>query len=249
MKYIFAFALIFMMVACSSGKQLAGDSAKSENDLFKRAELKNIEMEASATFDFKDFQNSAFTKLKVANRDSVSLTVNGPFGIVVGKLYSTRDKFLFVNYLENLVFVGSPTAENIERTARIHISYEDMIAIFRNEATQDFAKYTIVSQKDDQIIYMAKTKEQFSEFVVYSKKEAAIVQYQRKDKENKLILNVFCQDFKKNGSFNLPNKIVFKFPEVEGSVTYDISSIVVNEAFNKPFKFEYSKNAKKIELD
>ncbi len=245
MRKIVIFALLVALSACSSYKT---QEIKEENKI-SRFGFQSMQANISVSPDFPDFKQSFVADVQLSAYDSVALTAFGPFGITVGKLYATPDKFIFYNIFENTCLTGAPTSENFNKAVHINLSFADIIAFLRNEPTFEPEKYRKYEENEKQIIYTYSNVGKFAEFVVYSKEKNAIVQYQRKNAANELELNVFLENFKKFSGYNLASKLTFKFPSVDGSLIIELEKAEIDKPTAAPFQFKVPNSAKKYVID
>ncbi len=244
-KGIIFFAIIIAFAsACSTTKNLD----KKEN-VYQKTQVRTMEIRASVSPKFPDFDQSFSAQMRLAGYDSVSLNALGPFGIALGKLYADDDKFIFYNAFENTVFRGKPNSENLYKAARINLSYRDLVAFIRSEMPGNLSLYEIYEDNDEQTTYIHKLGSEGAEFFVVSKSYKAVTHYQRKDKANQLELNVKLSNFEAIEGNYFAKKIQFEFPKLDGSLDINIEEIEINKPFGKEFKFSVPKSAKVISFD
>ena len=156
-KYIFLifFLIIISSCATTSNKEknikiientqkiiTVKDSTVSDNftlnnnltvniDDTKFSDEANVRIKASINFKFPELSNSANAVIEMAKRDSILVTITGPFGISVGRLYANPNEFIMNNNLQNITFTGNPTEKNIMQIANIPLSFNDLMSILR----------------------------------------------------------------------------------------------------------------------
>ncbi|HYF02879.1 MAG TPA: DUF4292 domain-containing protein, partial [Patescibacteria group bacterium] len=98
-----------------------------------RTDIYSLDMATQLTASISGSTNSANANIIIGGRDSLSMTVRGPLGIVIGKLYSNPQYFLFYNALGNEVLEGAPRAESIAKATQMALSYNDIMYLMRGE--------------------------------------------------------------------------------------------------------------------
>lgn len=236
--------LLIILTSCSSTK-----NATQTAENFRREYSGNIVMKATISPQFPDFEQSFSADIRLAGYDSVSLNAIGPFGIALGKLYANNDNFVFYNVFENTVYTGRPSSENLYKAARINLSFQDLIAFLRCELPGNMADYKIYEENDKQIVYVNKIASQGAEFLAFSKEYKAITQYQRKDANNLMELNVSLSEFAQFDKTYFAKKITFDFPKIDGKLSVNIENIELNKQFGNDFRFSTPKSAKVKQFD
>jgi hypothetical protein len=186
----------------------------------------------------------------ISGNDSVSMTIFGPFGLTLGKLFSDSKSFQFFNTMENAIYKGSPTQENIKKATNLSISIQDFLRLFQGKTAYQGSDYKLFSDKSDgKLIYTRVDKNNFADFVVVSAIDPKIIQYQRKDKGDVLILNSSYDLYKNTDGIAIPTSINFAMPTVGGKLVIEIENYKLNSEAALPEKFTLPSSAKIIDLD
>jgi hypothetical protein len=189
--------------------------------------------------------------LLLAKSDSLSLTIFGPFGMTLAKLFAKPDYFLFYNAYNNEAIEGTPSPNNLYKVVYLPFNFYDFLSLTRYENICDAANYEIqTSYKDEKsILFQNKNNNDYIEFYLVSKEDASIKQYQRKHPNGSTILNVFYRNVEENDNFYFPEKIEFNFPSLDVGLIIECNSLKFNESYDKPFSINLPNNTniKKIE--
>ncbi len=235
MKYLSLALIVVTLISCTttkSGKQ------NLSNPLIYKNKLQNLEISGVLNSTLPGAAQSAEFKIQLTNRDSGAVFIYGPFKMLLARLYATPDYFLFYNALSYEGFEGNPTASNLSRVMNLPLSYDDFGALIRGEVPsppvtfiQDMS-YT----KDGKLLFESKNKI-YSDFALIDAESGNLNQLQRKNEIGKMIFNVVYSSYKDFDGINLAQKIIFIFSDLNGSITVNAESIIVNQPFDKPFKF------------
>jgi hypothetical protein len=199
--------------------------------------LNNITIKGSFSYSFKGQSQSTDCKLLLAKTDSLSLTIYGPFGMTLARLFAKPDYFLFYNAYNNEAIEGAPSKENLQKIAYLPLNYSDFIQLIRYEIIGNPSDFEIQPNfKDDKsVLFQSNKNSDYVEYYLVSKEDALIKQYQRKLRNGTLILNVFYRDVEENDSFHFPESIEFNFPTLDMGLKIDCKDLDFNENYDKPF--------------
>ena len=96
----------------------------------KAHRLRSLVGRGSMTFDSPRLSGSAFFSLSVRKPDSLLVRLEGPFGIDLGTLFLSRDRFVLYNSMENRVMTGDPAAASFRALLPFDLSYDQMMDAF-----------------------------------------------------------------------------------------------------------------------
>jgi outer membrane lipoprotein-sorting protein len=114
-----------------------------------RANVERIQtLSGSGTVSIESLEMAGSGSFEILLRkpDSLLLKLEGPFGIEVGSALVTRSEFTFYNSLRNQLITGSTNSENLAKTLRMKVTFEDLMNLFTGasflsedtEAADDF---------------------------------------------------------------------------------------------------------------
>ena len=254
-KYIFLLLLLAIITSCAtvSKKETATEkkSTVSENITGgltvasnKFSDAANIRIRASISFKFPDMSNSANAVIEMAKRDSILVTITGPFGISVGKLYATPNEFIMNNNLQNTTFVGVPTEKNIMQIANIPLSFNDLVSILRTSTSQNATNYIHNSESSDAELsafhlaeFVAGTSEAgYQEFISVNSHND-VVRMERKDILGQTIIVANFSEHSTVEQYRFAKNLNLNFPTLSGSVTIRISDISLTTQPTTPMRF------------
>lgn len=152
-KYIFVFAII--LSSCSTSKKTTTPTT-AKNDTTNKPQntnsssqpksaselaLENIGLLTNATPNLYLDGTMRVSGVPIGinfeavikRKDSLKLVLTGPFGIAVGALMATPDKFLFYNASEGELIEGTPNKTTFKKLIQIELDYQDIVALLRGE--------------------------------------------------------------------------------------------------------------------
>ena len=92
--------------------------------------LRSLSGSGSLAFESRAIAGSAFFTLSLRKPDSLLVQLEGPFGIDVGTLLLTRERFLLYNSLENTVRSGPPDPAIFRSVLPVELSIDQVMEAF-----------------------------------------------------------------------------------------------------------------------
>jgi hypothetical protein len=245
------FGLLIIIYACSSTKTNEQKSDVNYKIPDWKLSLKNIEIEANFTTEINGNPITLNSNLLINNLDSLQMNLYGPFGIMVGRFFADGGNFKFFNILENKVYKGKATAENIYKASGIYVSVADLIRIIRGEVPFKPNEYIFTEFQNDppKALFKRIDERSFADFVVLSTENNTIIQYQRKNKSNELILNLAIGEYSKIENFDLPQNFTASFPKEKAKLNINVNKCKINEEAAKAKSFDIPSSAVIVDLD
>ncbi len=255
-KSLIIILVSFLMISCSTIKTTKKEKIKvsPKINFFPpwNLELNNLIIKTNLSISNKNQSYSASANIRIAKLDSISMKINGPFGISVGKLYATQHMFDFYNAITDQLIEGVPDADSFRQIIKMPISYNDLIRLMRCETPGNPMDFVFVKQLSDSTnenLFKNDKNPDYIEYAVISSTDLTLTQYQRKLRNGKMILHIFYNNYDKVNGINYSMKQLYKFPEINSSLILKINSININPVFQNSFKTIYPKDIKKIKLN
>ncbi len=119
----------------STGTVAVGSTSVSFDAATDRADraqddLRSLTGDGTLSVETSSFSQSGDFTLALRKPDSIQITVEGPFGIRVAQALITRTTFQAYSALENKLYVGPTTAENLRKALRLELGFDDILALF-----------------------------------------------------------------------------------------------------------------------
>lgn len=228
-KLFTAIFLISLIVSCSSvhntGVRTFVAELPSRNN-----SINSLEMKSKLTAQFGEDINSVNSKIYISGADSVTMSLIGPFGVALGKLYADKNYFQFYNIFESTVIEGVPNEENFRKAVSLNVSFSDFVQIARCVPPGNLAEYKLFSTDSVKMeaLYRRQPSDSTAEYVLLSLRDGNILQFQRKSQSGAIIINAFFRDYVDINGFFLAGKIVMDFPEANASLTIESSGHILN---------------------
>ncbi|MFA6570989.1 MAG: DUF4292 domain-containing protein [Bacteroidota bacterium] len=247
-KISYLFLIIVLLSACTATKKTISDKTEA-NPLQWKSELKTLALSATINADYHGQSNSARIKMTIAGTDSITMTVIGPFGITLGKLYARPDYFVFYNMFNDEVIEGIASAKNLKEAAMIPLSFEQIVHLLRSESPQKPELYVKSIQTSEGTFKYENTSNNESNDYVFLNGNNQICRYLNNMKDGKTSMELLYADYENYSGFYLAKSLSFSFPEINGKLTIDVSDFQVNKNINQQFSFKIPDKIKRIKLD
>lgn len=162
--------------------------------------------------------------------DTISVTVQGPFGMMAGVMYATADTFVVVNYLSREVLVGHPDAKSVASVSPIPLTLTDIRAFMRGSLPGDLDRFQRGAPRSDTKVLFVSRDSSTTEYALVDTMASILTQYQRKDRQGATLLNLVLGDIRAVASVNVAyavdvdlndktQAVRFRFDAVAPSIT------------------------------
>ena len=127
--------------SCSSGVAPSTRTVSVE-DLVRRVRanasgVRLLAGKGSLWFESPQAAGSAFFTIAMCRPDSLLVRLKGPFGVEVGLLFLSKDRFLVYNGMDNRVITGTPSAASIKAVLPIDLTYDQIVDAFAGSFLPD----------------------------------------------------------------------------------------------------------------
>jgi outer membrane lipoprotein-sorting protein len=190
-------------------------------------------------------QSGSFV-LTLRKPDSLLVNLQGPFGIKVGSALLTRDSFQFYNSLENRLYIGQTTPNNLAKVLRVRIGFDDLLHLFMGGIFQekDLRAPDQAGVEDNQFTYLYKTGDESHKYYI-DPHTLLITKIQYLDGQGKLLYEQRFVNFQSIDNILVPFIIRILQPTERRMVSVAYSDLNLNET-NLQFSFSYPQNAKRV---
>ena len=250
-SFVLFSVLLFLVISCASTTK-TGQSTEKRLMLSNNEKLTNLEFNANFYTKSNTGNELNFNAVvNIANTDSLSMNVYGPFGILVGKLFADNNNFKFHNIFENTYYTGSPSADNIARATGIYLSIKDFIHFIRTELPYNPSEFSEKNQSnldENKKLFIRIDERNFADLALYDSNQF-LKEYQRKDENNTTVMRIIFDNYKNFEDIRIANKLNAEFPKNNVGLSYEINSLKINKDAAKPQNFKIPQTAKVVDLN
>lgn len=255
-RYVVVFAMILAIVGCSSPsvgvkKSQSADSSSSAITPSKGEMLvaktsiqlrpnpiTYLEIDGSLDVDSPQLSSSADFVCSILRHDSVSVNIKGPFGIQVGKMFSSPEHFVFFNTLENVVYEGAPTSSAFSASFQSPLNYNELTSFMRYELPFPSEEFSFSKAlPTGQNLFSRKLNDSLLDFAVFESGDSTLATYQRKRKDGAIVFNAVFEKPTTIAGTQMSKKMTFAFPDQKTSVGFNFKNVRTEKEQLKQFSF------------
>ena len=174
----------------------------------------------------------------VDTNNDVLLKMGGPFGITAARMVLQRDRFVMVNYLLQEVWEGNPNSPLLKTAMHLPVSAPEMMNLMRGCVPGDPARFSEREAREDgKVLYAAKSERRV-EFLLIDLEAQVIQQYQVKNAEGELELDVAFQNLKEVDGILVPHKVILAADNRQQTATVEIEEITLDIDVDRPLRID-----------
>jgi hypothetical protein len=244
-----SYAQVTTTIDSAVSRDTASSTLQQSGKMLRRDLVRTMIVKASMNVQLKDFQQAASAVIRIADRDSLAMEIMA-FGIPVAKLYMNKSKFMFMDLFNGRFVEGPATAANMANVTNIPLSFDDFICLLRCESPFPASAYSLEgTTKSGNHVLRFDRPDTNREFIAVNIEESVMKQYQRKDKDGTLLMNITYADIMTIDSQLFPKKVQVQAPGSQFSMTVENKEIILNSTLKEPFIFKIPQGIEKQQLN
>jgi len=209
--------------------------------------LRSLSGSGSLAFESPSMSGSAFFTLALRKPDSLLIQLEGPFGIDVGTLLLTRDRFVLYNSLENTVRTGPPDPAVFRSVLPVDLTLEQVMEAFSGVfaiqgSPADVRRYEVDGDRfrlvlgcgDGECTYWVDPA------------SAMVTSYRQADRDGRVLVEAAAGALEEDGAVYAPRRIRISLPVSGRRVSVAYSRMIINDPA-PPFVFTIPPGAEVLE--
>jgi len=209
--------------------------------------LHSLSGSGSLAFESPTVAGSAFFSLALRKPDSLLVQVEGPFGIDVGTLFVTRERFVLYNSLQNTVRTGPPDPAMFRRLLPVDLTVEQMMEAFSGVFAIQGSAADVRSYQVDGDRFRLVTACGGGECTYWIDPATALVTaYRQTDGTGRVLVDATASALEEDGAVVAPRRIRISLPSTGRRVSVAYSRMVINDP-EPAFDFTVPSNAEVIQ--
>ena len=205
--------------------------------------LSTVVGRGTVSFESPELAGSAAFDIALKKPDSLLVTLEGPFGIDVGTLFLSREKYVMYNSMDNRVFTGVPTTGAIRSALPFDLTYEQILDAFSGSFPFPSDQTELESYSVDEGLFRLSFRTDAGVATYWVDNEHLVVtKYERRDKEGRLLMEATLAAVIEQDGISVPRRIKVRFPEQGRQLSVSYSSITLNHP-HPSFTFSIPPNA------
>ena len=198
------------------------------------------------SFESPRVAGSASFELSMKKPDSLLAVFEGPFGIDLGLLFLSRQKYVMYNSIENTVVTGVPNAGAIRSVIPFSLAYDQILSAFSGffAIPSDLDNLRTYTVNEGQFLLSFTHADSTRNYWV-DPAYLRVSRYEVLDSQQQLLLEVRCSNFIDQDEVNVPKRISIVFPLEERNISLYYSRVRLNDP-NPAFDFSIPPNARTV---
>jgi outer membrane lipoprotein-sorting protein len=248
---LLSFCMALSVASCVTSRQ--GISLDTENidavSLLRQVEQRGRKLTTmigggTVMFETPELSGTAAFDMKLKKPDSLLVVLEGPFGIDLGTLFISRERFVMYNSMENRVTTGIPTTRALRAVIPFDLTLDQVISIFSGSFPLPVDGEVLEVYRIDEDRFYLSFRCGSGTCSYWIDHESLIVRkYEIRDAHNRLILIGTTASISENANIYTPRRIVLKFPEERRQIAIHYTSLRLNEP-DPSFDFVIPSNAR-----
>jgi outer membrane lipoprotein-sorting protein len=229
------FFLIIGLAGCATVDRTTRERNLPIDEVLKRVHERNntiqtLKGDGTITFESPELSNRGSFDLVLKKPDSLRIEFGGPFGIHVGTLFFSKEKFLFYNSLENRIVKGTPNDSSLKSLFQLKMNFDEMLRAFTGEFPINTIADTLFDYKIDDNQYIIKYRNDSSTIEYHIDCDAFIITaYHVVDGNGEVTLNAFSSRIENQDEIPMPALIRVIFPKERRSITIAYDDLEINK--------------------
>ena len=130
--------LLMYLNGCAPSLKTAREKPMAIGEILRRVHERNetvrtLKGEGTITVEAPEGSNTGFFSASLKKPDSLLVEFKGPFGIHVGTLLLSRERFVFFNRMQNRAFIGRPDGRTLQSMFRLKMDFDQILNAFTGE--------------------------------------------------------------------------------------------------------------------
>ncbi len=237
-----AVGLTLALIGCASQREIvkkertltAGEVMKRVRD--RSGFVTTLGGSGSITVETREASTSGSFDVVLRKPDSLRVEFRGPFGIHVGTLSVSRDRFVFFNRRENTAVVGKPDGSTLQSMFRLKIRFDELLNAFAGgfPDPDDHDSLAGFSVDRDLYVLLFRSTDGTKEYRVDGD-NFLVMGYRTLDAQGTATLTGLISRTTETGNVTMPSLLRIVFPDEQRSVTIAYDNIRVNKPVDCSF--------------
>ena len=210
----------------------------------RQDKLRTLVGKGILTFESPELSGTAAFELALKKPDSLLATFEGPFGIDLGTLFVSREKYLVYNSMQNRVVTGVPGTAAIRSIIPFDLTLDQVVGAFSGSFAFPSDAYSLQAYTvDDDMFQLSFSRGSETCRYWVDPQSVLVRKYEVCNAQGESILDATLSSFVEDGEASAPRRIRIKFPMQGKQVSVNYSSITPNDP-NPSFTFSIPSNAR-----
>ncbi len=212
----------------------------------KSSKLLTLSGKGMLSFESPEMAGTASFTSSLRRPDSLLVFLEGPFGINVGTLFLSKERYIVYNSLENRVMTGVPSSQAIRTVIPFDLTFDQIINAFAGVFTfPPAASAGTLAVDGDQFLLSYPCGSSVCSYWI-DPTYLLVTRFEQRGTDGEVIVEANCSSPVEEGDAVSAQRIVVKFPQDQKRLSISYSSLSLN-VIDPSFVFSIPKNAQTTE--
>jgi outer membrane lipoprotein-sorting protein len=241
--------LLLLGLACSPKTSSVDLSLVSPEEIIHRVKSMSEEVStfwARGSISVENVVGTGSITVAVKRPDSLLIKVEGPFGIDIGSMLLTNERFTYFDSHTNRVIMGRTTRRNIRSLLRIDLDLEDVLEMLSGTTSMRnlHPLPDSISAEDGSLVFQFNGATSTARYWIDPEK-SVVVRYELLENETEPVLDAQYSRFTEVNRLHLPRLISIVAHREKRGLTLLYHEIKVNNP-NLDFSLTIPENARRV---
>jgi outer membrane lipoprotein-sorting protein len=220
-------------------------------DIIQRMEMNHHEIatfqaRGSISIESQEFTGMASITVSIKRPDSILMKIEGPFGIDIGSMLLTTERFTYYDSHANRVITGPTTLKNIRSILKVDLDFVDVMDVLSGATSlwREPHAPDSVSVDDDQLLFLFKNGSEKANYWVDPEK-SVVVRYEVNENDKGPVLVTYYKRFRQFNTVFIPRSISILAQRENRRLSLYYDDIEINKP-ELDFTFVIPSNAKHV---
>jgi len=208
--------------------------------------VSTFQASGSISIESQEFTGTASITVAIKPPDSILIKIEGPFGIDIGSMLLTKERFTYYDSHTNRVITGLSTPKNIRSLLKVNLTFADVMDVLSGETSlwRESKPPDSVSVDDDQLLFLFKKGSMKVRYWVDPEK-SVVTRYEVDQDETGQIFEIHFKRFSDFDAISFPRSISILAQRENRGLSLYYDDVKINKRV-LDFTFVVPQNAKHI---
>jgi hypothetical protein len=198
------------------------------------------------SIESREFAGSASITVSIKRPDSILMKIEGAFGIDIGSMLLTKERFIYYDSHSNRVITGPSTAENIRSLLKVELTFADVMDVLLGATSlwRESIPPDSVLVDDDQLLFLFVKGSERARYWVDPEK-SVVNRYELDENEAGPVLEAHYKRFSRFEALFVPRSIRVLAHRLNRGLSLYYDDIEINKP-KLDFSFVVPQSAKRV---
>ncbi|MBD3225853.1 MAG: DUF4292 domain-containing protein [Caldithrix sp.] len=218
-----------------------------ENTIKWQKSINTLAGDARITLDSPAYSGNFNSNLKLKGEDSLLITVTGPLGVDMGKVFIGAERFIFYNQMQNQFYTGSTSDFAGKNFLQFPVDISQLRSVFLAQDAFNVLKKNRFEVRDNQY-YLEASNNQRNYHIWFDPRYLLISRIEYREQDELIHYKEYNQYQNVDGVF-FPQSINFVKPYERQGIAIFFNDLKINQPIDgDDFRVKVSDSAEQIDL-